>query len=155
MQLPRQSLQRSSASVSSNARRKLPRTKPASEEESRYVYSHFQNVLITNISGCDQVRKERREGLRGSCWGHFPDRCLLVGKTVNALFDFLFSHLPCVFEDNDIPYVFVPSKHDLGAAIGSKRPTCVLLVKPGEDYMSDFGKAIKVRALYKLIETNY
>ena len=52
-----------------------------------------------------------------------------------------------MFEDNDIPYVFVPSKHDLGAAIGSKRPTCVLLVKPGEDYMSDFGKAIKVRAL--------
>jgi len=55
----------------------------------------------------------------------------------------VYCHLPCVFEDNDIPYVFVPSKHDLGAAIGSKRPTCVLLVKPGEDYMSDFGKAIK------------
>lgn len=57
----------------------------------------------------------------------------------------VYSHLPCVFEDNEIPYVFVPSKHDLGAAIGSKRPTCVLLIKPGEAYMSDFGKTIKVR----------
>lgn len=75
-------------------------------------------------------------------------RSMFTGrKTVNVLFDLIFSHLPCVFEDNDIPYVFVPSKHDLGAAIGSKRPTCVLLVKPGEDYMSDFGKAIKVRPL--------
>ena len=56
----------------------------------------------------------------------------------------VYSHLPCVFEDNDIPYVFVPSKHDLGAAIGSKRPTCVLLIKPGDEYASDFGKTIKV-----------
>ena len=56
----------------------------------------------------------------------------------------VYSHLPCVFEDNEIPYVFVPSKHDLGAAIGSKRPTCVLLIKPGDDYIGDFGKTIKV-----------
>merc|ERR1712007_75998 len=55
----------------------------------------------------------------------------------------VYSHLPCVFEDNEIPYVFVPSKHDLGAAIGSKRPTCVLLIKPGDDYIGDFGKTIK------------
>ena len=56
----------------------------------------------------------------------------------------VYSHLPCVFEDAEIPYVFVPSKHDLGAAIGSKRPTCVLLIKPGDPYISDFGKTIKV-----------
>ena len=43
---PRQLLQRSSASVSSNARRKLPRTKLASGEESRFVYSGFMNLLI-------------------------------------------------------------------------------------------------------------
>jgi H/ACA ribonucleoprotein complex subunit 2 len=62
----------------------------------------------------------------------------------------VYSHLPCVFEDNDIPYVFVPSKHDLGAAIGSKRPTCVLLIKPGEAFMSDFGKTIKVNLKFIL-----
>ena len=55
------------------------------------------------------------------------------------------SHLPVVFENNDIPYVFVPSKHDLGASIGSKRPTCVLLIKPNEAYGEDLGKCLKVR----------
>ena len=54
------------------------------------------------------------------------------------------SHLPVVFENNDIPYVFVPSKHDLGASIGSKRPTCVLLIKPNEAYGEDLGKCLKV-----------
>ena len=57
------------------------------------------------------------------------------------------SHLPVVFENNDIPYVFVPSKHDLGASIGSKRPTCVLLIKPNEAYGEDLGKCLKVRII--------
>merc|ERR1711892_793171 len=52
-------------------------------------------------------------------------------------------HWPVVFENNDIPYVFVPSKHDLGASIGSKRPRCVLLIKPNEAYMEEFGKCTK------------
>ena len=63
---------------------------------------------------------------------------------------FLSSHLPVVFENNDIPYVFVPSKHDLGASIGSKRPTCVLLIKPNQAYMEDFGKCTKVRTQFVL-----
>lgn len=37
------------------------------------------------------------------------------------------SHLPVYCEENDIPYIFVPSKVDLGAAASTKRPTsCVL-----------------------------
>merc|ERR1711990_7563 len=55
----------------------------------------------------------------------------------------VYSHLPVVFENSDIPYVFVPSKHDLGASIGSKRPTCVLLIKPNEAYGEDLGKCLK------------
>merc|ERR1711990_766047 len=55
----------------------------------------------------------------------------------------VYSHLPVVFENNDIPYVFVPSKHDLGASIGSKRPTCVLLIKPNEVYAEELGKCLK------------
>merc|ERR1712141_901617 len=55
----------------------------------------------------------------------------------------VYSHLPVVFENSDIPYVFVPSKHDLGASIGSKRPTCVLLIKPNEVYAEELGKCLK------------
>jgi hypothetical protein len=38
------------------------------------------------------------------------------------------SHLPVLCEDKGVLFVFVPSKIDLGAAAGTKRPTsCVLI----------------------------
>jgi len=39
------------------------------------------------------------------------------------------SHLPVLLEENGIPYIFVPSKQELGAAASTKRPTSVVLVK--------------------------
>lgn len=39
------------------------------------------------------------------------------------------SHLPLLLEENSIPYLFVPSKQDLGAAASTKRPTSVVLVR--------------------------
>ena len=45
------------------------------------------------------------------------------------------SHLPVLLEEKNIPYVFVPSKQDLGAAASTKRPTsCVLIRKPKKDF---------------------
>ncbi|XP_033102923.1 H/ACA ribonucleoprotein complex subunit 2-like protein [Anneissia japonica] len=49
-------------------------------------------------------------------------------------------HLPCVCEENKIPYAYVPSKHDLGSATGIKRPTCCIMVKPHEDYQDAYDK---------------
>jgi H/ACA ribonucleoprotein complex subunit 2 len=41
------------------------------------------------------------------------------------------SHLPVLLEEKNIPYLFVPSKQDLGAAASTKRPTsCVLIRAP-------------------------
>ena len=42
------------------------------------------------------------------------------------------SHLPVLLEEKDIPYIFVPSKQDLGAAACTKRPTSVVLIRPGQ-----------------------
>jgi H/ACA ribonucleoprotein complex subunit 2 len=40
------------------------------------------------------------------------------------------SHLPILLEEHGVPYLFVPSKRDLGAAACTKRPTsCVLIVE--------------------------
>lgn len=39
------------------------------------------------------------------------------------------SHLPVLLEEHNIPYIFVPSKRDLGAAACTKRPTSCVLVK--------------------------
>uniref|UniRef100_UPI00358FE160 H/ACA ribonucleoprotein complex subunit 2 isoform X2 n=1 Tax=Myxine glutinosa TaxID=7769 RepID=UPI00358FE160 len=47
-------------------------------------------------------------------------------------------HLPIMCEDNNIPYCYIPAKQDLGAAIGSMRPTCVLLIKPHSNYQEAF-----------------
>uniref|UniRef100_A0A8C4WV24 Ribosomal protein eL8/eL30/eS12/Gadd45 domain-containing protein n=1 Tax=Eptatretus burgeri TaxID=7764 RepID=A0A8C4WV24_EPTBU len=59
-------------------------------------------------------------------------------------------HLPIMCEDKNIPYCYIPSKQDLGSAIGSKRPTCVLLVKPHSDYQDAFDVcSTKIEALPK------
>ena len=48
----------------------------------------------------------------------------------------MISHLPVLCEERGISFIFVPSKIDLGAAAGTKRPTsCVLIpagAKPGK-----------------------
>jgi H/ACA ribonucleoprotein complex subunit 2 len=45
------------------------------------------------------------------------------------------SHLPLLLEENDVPYIFVPSKHDLGASASTKRPTsCVLVRTPNKNF---------------------
>ncbi|KAK9448777.1 L30e-like protein [Limtongia smithiae] len=41
------------------------------------------------------------------------------------------SHIPVLCEDNSVPYIFVPSKEDLGAAGATKRPTSCIMVVPG------------------------
>lgn len=45
------------------------------------------------------------------------------------------SHLPILLEEKNVPYIFVPSKQDLGAAASTKRPTsCVLVRTPKKDF---------------------
>lgn len=45
------------------------------------------------------------------------------------------SHLPILLEEKSVPYLFVPSKFDLGAAASTKRPTsCVLVRTPKKDF---------------------
>jgi H/ACA ribonucleoprotein complex subunit 2 len=39
------------------------------------------------------------------------------------------SHIPILLEEHNIPYIFVPSKFDLGAAASTKRPTSCVLVR--------------------------
>lgn len=38
------------------------------------------------------------------------------------------SHIPVLCEDHGIPYIFVPSRAELGAAGATKRPTSVVMV---------------------------
>lgn len=47
-------------------------------------------------------------------------------------------HLPGVCEDRNIPYCFTPSRTDLGAALGIKRGSLMVLVREKEDYKELF-----------------
>lgn len=40
------------------------------------------------------------------------------------------SHIPVLCEDHNVPYIFVTSRADLGAAGNTKRPTSVVMVAP-------------------------
>ncbi|CAD0050633.1 unnamed protein product [Aureobasidium pullulans] len=58
------------------------------------------------------------------------------------------SHIPVLCEDHNIPYVFLPSRAELGAAGSTKRPTSVVMVTPtagkkGEEKDDEWDEAYK------------
>lgn len=47
-------------------------------------------------------------------------------------------HLPAVCEEKDVPYTYIPSRVDLGAAMGVKRGTVSVLIREHPDYKELF-----------------
>merc|ERR1712015_34761 len=43
-------------------------------------------------------------------------------------------HLPAVCEEKNLPYVYTPSRQDLGSAMGVKRGCLMVMVREHEDY---------------------
>ena len=54
------------------------------------------------------------------------------------------AHLPVYCEDNEVPYIYIPSREALGEACRTKRPTsCALLVpKAGSEYAAKFTQIV-------------
>eukprot|EP00760_Papus_ankaliazontas_P010920 PhM_4_TR14579/c0_g1_i1/m.102729/K11129/NHP2, NOLA2; H/ACA ribonucleoprotein complex subunit 2 len=50
------------------------------------------------------------------------------------------SHLPVLAEEAGVTYVWVPSRKELGASAGCRRPTSVVLLKPTEEIASSVAK---------------
>ncbi|ODV87931.1 hypothetical protein CANARDRAFT_192657 [[Candida] arabinofermentans NRRL YB-2248] len=64
------------------------------------------------------------------------------------------SHIPVLCEDCSVPYLFVPSKEDLGSAGATKRPTSCVMIVPGggknkkaskssDEYKESFDEIVK------------
>eukprot|EP00088_Acartia_fossae_P068100 TRINITY_DN8572_c0_g1_i1.p2 TRINITY_DN8572_c0_g1~~TRINITY_DN8572_c0_g1_i1.p2 ORF type:complete len:161 (-),score=44.67 TRINITY_DN8572_c0_g1_i1:175-633(-) len=52
-------------------------------------------------------------------------------------------HMPGVCENKQIPYVYTPSRTDLGAAMGVKRGCLMMLVRKHDDYQDLFDEVSK------------
>jgi H/ACA ribonucleoprotein complex subunit 2 len=84
--------------------------------------------------GVKEVVKAIRKGEKGFC---------IIAGDISPID--VVTHLPIMCEDREIPYFYVPSKVDLGAAANTKRPTSCVLINPKESFseMSLFKKLAK------------
>nr|QBH73536.1 putative NHP2 protein [Embidopsocus sp. OG15828] len=74
-------------------------------------------------SGLKDVQRRIRLGERGLC--------VFAGNVTPID---VICHMPAVCEDKSIPYCYTPSRVDLGAAMGVKRGSVMILVKPHASY---------------------
>jgi H/ACA ribonucleoprotein complex subunit 2 len=87
--------------------------------------------LVKKAAAAKHIRRGVKEVVKGLRKGE-TGVAILAGDIYPVD---VISHLPVLLEEKNIPYVFVPSKQDLGAAASTKRPTsCVLIRVPKKDF---------------------
>jgi H/ACA ribonucleoprotein complex subunit 2 len=97
----------------------------ASKKSSKKVHK-----LVKKASGAKVVRRGVKEVVKALRKGE-KGFCIIAGDI--SPIDVI-SHLPIMCEDRNIPYIYVPSKHDLGTAASTKRPTSCVLISPKSDF---------------------
>ena len=100
------------------------------------VYSLIKKAVSINkkkgiVKGIKDVTKAIRKGQKG---------IVVIGADISP-YDVI-SHLPVNLEENKIPYVWVPSRQDLGTSTQSKRATSVVLLKPNAEFQSSYDKIV-------------
>ncbi|KAM6495879.1 RNA-binding protein [Amanita muscaria] len=82
---------------------------------------------IKKASKARQVKRGVKEVVKGIRKGE--KGLLVLAGDINPMD--IISHLPVLSEEANVPYVFVPSKEELGQASATKRPTSCVMVCPG------------------------
>ena len=84
--------------------------------------------------GVKEVVKGLRKGSKGVC---------IIAGDISPID--VIAHVPILCEEKGVPYVYVPSKEDLGQASLTKRPTSIVLVsrKDGADYNDAYDELSK------------
>jgi|EP00978_Attheya_sp_CCMP212_P012350 H/ACA ribonucleoprotein complex subunit 2 len=80
--------------------------------------------LVKKASSAKHIRRGVKEVVKGIRKGE-KGLAIIAGDIFPID---VISHLPVLLEEAGVPYLFVPSKQDLGAAANTKRPTSVVLV---------------------------
>lgn len=106
----------------------------ASKKLSKKLYKCVKKAAkVKNIRrGVKEVQKFINKGEKGIV--------VLAGDTLPID---VYCHLPVMCEDRNLPYAYIPSKVDLGSSAGSKRPTCVILIKPHQDYQEAYDECVE------------
>ncbi|CEG44475.1 nhp2p [Plasmopara halstedii] len=93
----------------------------ASKKQTKRAYKVVKRATkVKSIKrGVKEVVKGIRKGVKGLC---------IIAGDISPVD--VISHIPVLCEENDIPYIFTPSKVDLGASALSKRPTSCILITP-------------------------
>lgn len=87
--------------------------------------------LVKKAASAKHIRRGVKEVVKGLRKGE-TGLAVLAGDIYPVD---VISHLPVLLEEKGVPYIFVPSKQDLGAAASTKRPTsCVLIKVPKKDF---------------------
>jgi len=81
--------------------------------------------LVKKAASSKRIRRGVKEVVKGLRKGE-GGLCILAGDIYPLD---VYSYLPVLLEEKNVPYLFVPSKQDLGAAACTKRPTSVVLIK--------------------------
>ena len=92
----------------------------ASEKSTKKIHK-----LVKKASSKKVIRRGVKEVIKGIRKGE-KGLAILAGDIYPVD---VISHIPILLEEKEIPYLFVPSKQDLGAAACTKRPTSVVLIK--------------------------
>lgn len=78
--------------------------------------------------GVKEVVKALRKSATPSSTTDTPPGVVVLAADISPMD--VISHIPVLCEDHGIPYIYVTSRAELGAAGGTKRPTSVVMVTP-------------------------
>jgi H/ACA ribonucleoprotein complex subunit 2 len=97
----------------------------ASKKSTKKVHKLVKKAAQAKVvrRGVKEVVKALRKGEKGFC---------VIAGDISPID--VISHLPILCEDRHVPYIYVPSKQDLGAAASTKRPTSCILISPKSDF---------------------
>lgn len=95
----------------------------ASKKSTKRAHKLVKKATSAKLArrGVKEVVKGLRKGEKGLC--------IIAGDIFPID---VISHLPVLLEESGCPYLYVPSKQELGAAASTKRPTSCVLVTPGK-----------------------
>ncbi|KAI8608170.1 50S ribosomal protein L30e-like protein [Chytriomyces sp. MP71] len=92
----------------------------ASKKLTKRVYKTIKKAA--KAKGIKRGVKEVIKGLRKGAKG-----IVVIAGDISPID--VITHIPVLCEENDVPYIYTPSKQDLGAASNTKRPTsCIMVV---------------------------